>query len=154
MENIHSMLQELYKAISGKVVMENAAAFAALKKWEYKHKELEGLRKEVRSTWARKILAILCLKNKFVQVITNETPMNTSESSKTSEKKNRRKQATNHYKKNKSLLSPQYSQLSLKYQLWHQSLRQMRHKLARLWIGTSYFVTDPRIKTRRICEQG
>lgn len=55
MENMQKMLQELYKALTEKVVMENAAMFAALKKENTHIKELEDLRKEVPSTYLSKV---------------------------------------------------------------------------------------------------
>ncbi|POS87913.1 hypothetical protein EPUL_000244 [Erysiphe pulchra] len=85
MENIHTMLQELYKAITEKVVMENAAMFTALKLESTNiKKELEDLRKEVRSTYlSKKIPCDVVSQNKSVHIITNDTPMNTPEGSKT-----------------------------------------------------------------------
>lgn len=55
MENLHKMLQELSKAMTEKIVKENAAMFEALRAENLSiKKELENLRNEVRSRYLSK----------------------------------------------------------------------------------------------------
>lgn len=79
MEGIHKMLQELYKAVTEKVVMENAAMFTALKAESLSvKKELEDLRKEVRSTYLSKNIPCgIDKEQRGLQSGLSSTPINT-----------------------------------------------------------------------------
>lgn len=76
MKNIHTMLQELYKAVTEKVVMENAAMYTALRAESAKvKKELEDLRREVRSTYlSKKVPSNVTLKNNAVDESSKSDP--------------------------------------------------------------------------------
>lgn len=76
MKNIHTMLQELYKAVTEKVVMENVALYTALRTESAKvKKELEDLRREVRSTYLSKnVPSNVTLKNNAVDESSKSGP--------------------------------------------------------------------------------